>query len=103
MSTTQQFHFVVLPKNCCVVKITTQQLKTVVLWVFWTLAVVGHRTNDTLIKERELRDFDIIQMMLGSEWTFALRPRATFLTSGSSYFNVARTTVLHMFCRMANH
>jgi len=22
---------------------------------------------------------------------------------GSSYFNVARTTVLHMFCRMANH
>ena len=29
--------------GCCVVKITTQQLKTVVLWVFWTLAFVGHR------------------------------------------------------------
>jgi len=24
-------------------KPTTQQLKTVVLWVFWTLALVGHR------------------------------------------------------------
>jgi len=59
---------------------------------------------------------DIIQMMHGSEWTLKydepeienvaleLHPRATFSTSGScsSYFNVARTTVLHMFCRMAN-
>ena len=26
-------------------KPTTQQLKTVVLWVFWTLALVGHRTH----------------------------------------------------------
>ena len=28
---------------------------------------------------------------------------ATFSTSGSSYLNVARTTVLHLFCRMTNH
>ena len=31
----------------CVVKSTTQQLKTVVLWVFWTLALVHHRTTYT--------------------------------------------------------
>jgi len=54
-------------------------------------------------------------MIHGSEWTLKYdepevenvargrSPSATFSTSGSSYFNVARTTVLHMFCRMANH
>ena len=31
-----------------------------------------------------------------------LRRLATFSTSSSSY-NVTRTTLLHMFCRMANH
>ena len=28
---------------------------------------------------------------------------ATFSTSGSSYFNGTRTTVLNLFCRMTNH
>jgi len=53
-------------------------------------------------------------MMYGSEWTLkydetevenvslGLRPRATFSAEGH-HFNVAETTVLHMFCRMANH
>ena len=43
-------------QNCCAVidpqvltsrKPTTEQLKTVVLWVFWTLALVGHRNKYT--------------------------------------------------------
>jgi len=55
--------------------------------------------------------------MHGSEWTLKYdepevenvargrSPSATFLTENreSPYFNVALTTVLHMFCRMANH
>jgi len=54
-------------------------------------------------------------MMHSSEWTLKYdepetenvtrgrSPSATFTTEGSSYINVARTTVLHMFCRMTNH
>jgi len=32
------------PRSANVQKTSTQQLKTVMLWVFWTLALVGHRT-----------------------------------------------------------
>jgi len=54
-------------------------------------------------------------MMHSSEWTLKYdepetenvtrgrSPSATFTTEGSSYINVARTTVLHMFCRMTSH
>ena len=36
------------PRSANAQKNTTQQLKTVVLWVFWTLALVGHRTNSLI-------------------------------------------------------
>jgi len=56
--------------------------------------------------------FAIIQMMHGSEsdiqiwWTrgWKYRTRAQpECDRGSSYLNVARMTVLHLFCRMTNH
>jgi len=43
-------------------------------------------------------DIDIIQMTHGSECDIKI-----WWTSGASYFNVARTTVFHLFCRMTNH
>ena len=44
--------------------------------------------------------YDNIQMMHGSEWTLKCdEPEVENVI----IFNVARTTVLHMFCRMANH
>jgi len=65
------------------------------------------------INER-LERCDIIQMMHGSEWTLKYdepevqnvhrtQPECDIFNRGSSYFNVARTTVLHMFCRLAKH
>jgi len=50
-------------------------------------------------------------VMHGSEWTLKYDepevenvPRECDIFNwGSSYFNVARTTVFPMFCRMANH
>ena len=58
---------------------------------------------------------DIIQMMHGSEcdveiwWTrgwkcrMRVQPECDIFNRGSSYLNVARTTVLHMFRRSAKH
>jgi len=55
---------------------------------------------------RLLREY-IIQMMQGSEWTLKYdEPKVEnvhIFNRGSSYFDVVRTTVLHMFCRMTNH
>jgi len=31
------------------------------------------------------------------------QPECDIFNRGSSYLNVARTTVLHLFCRMTNH
>jgi len=35
--------------------------------------------------------------------TLGLLPRVAFSTKGLSYFLIPRTTVCHMFCRMANY
>jgi len=65
-------------------------------------------------KHTIMLNMHIIQMMHGSEWTLkydepevenVARECSTsdIFNQGSSYFNAAITTMLHMFCRMANH
>ena len=38
-------------------KPTTQQRKTVVLWVFWTLALVGHRKSKAFVALARIASF----------------------------------------------
>jgi len=61
-----------------------------------------------------IKGYDIIQMMHGSEWDIEIwwtrgwkcstrvQPECDIFNRWS-YFSVERTTVLRMFCRMANH
>ena len=48
-------------------------------------------------------------MMHGSQCDMQIRcrtgaqPECDIFNRESSYFNVVRTTVLHLFCRMTNH
>jgi len=65
---------------------------------------------------RRRRDYETLALQPRSSWkvySFTLYRWCTVVSGqwyiedifnrGSSYFNVARTSVLHMFCRMANH
>jgi len=84
------------PRSANVQKPTTQQLKTVVLWVFWTLALVGHCTicRPLCKRRRQLpieKNWKSVKIWQRSPWVWCL----PFLEHSVWLHFSAKTSVLN--------